>query len=209
MGRPGASSGAWLRRVGRLSLIATLLLAVMPGPAAQPRADTPITAEAAPAADGEDEGTVAWLMRLLAAGIAAVMGSDGEGDGVQGRSGSGGGVPGGGTPKTGRSGGVEGMIERFVEEQRRKLPLRMNDEAQLVDIRLSQRNISFYVALDYDVGEVNRQALKPMQEQVRARACADRGFRMLAALDAKATYVLTDSRNRTLYRFFLDPKHCG
>lgn len=187
----------------RLSGVALALLLSIGAPAAGSDAAGPEPAVApAEGVSAAEESTVAWLLRLLTAAIAQLMGWDGDAPQTGGQAGRDHGDVSG-------PGGLEGAIALFVEEQRRKLPLRMGDDAELVDIRLSARTISFYVALHYDAGEVNRQTLKPMQAAIRSRACADRAFRLLGRLNARATYVLTDSRNRTLYRFFLDPKQCG
>ncbi|MEO1274958.1 MAG: hypothetical protein AAFV96_06035 [Pseudomonadota bacterium] len=190
------ASRSW---IGALLLTAAL---VVGGPLGGAQADRPSslsdTALSEPAET--EESTLAWVMRQIAEVIAYAMGWDGQTEGGE-RTPT-------GTPGKQYSSGVEGLVERFVDEQRAQLPMRVGDDAQLVDIRLANRNVSFYIALDYDAGRVNRQALRPYQDRIKARACGERAFRMLARLDAKATYVLRDKRNRVLYRFFLDPKQC-
>lgn len=117
-------------------------------------------------------------------------------------------VSGGGTG--GASGGDEfdASFNRFVSGGFGRLPLKVNDQMTLTRLTSADRNITFYFVVDLGGAEVDKRSLKRQEPQMKAHFCGNPLFTSLERYGAKATVAISDTRNRQVHRFFLNPKNC-
>ncbi|MEM6934414.1 MAG: hypothetical protein AAF526_12615 [Pseudomonadota bacterium] len=100
-------------------------------------------------------------------------------------------------------------VVALIEARYGKLPARINDELELTRINTIDRIVSFYLRVKIDITDVNRQSVKALRPQLERQFCRDKAIHLLSTIDVKVTFVMTDLRNRVLYRFFMDPEDCG
>lgn len=115
-----------------------------------------------------------------------------------------------GTDQTVQDGGdpFDASFNRFVASGFGQLPLQVNDQMTLTRLTSTNRNITFYFTVDVGGAEVDKRSVKRQEPAMRAHFCANPLFTALKSQDAKATVAISDTRNRQVYRFFLDPKSC-
>lgn len=99
-------------------------------------------------------------------------------------------------------------FNRFVSSGFGSLPLKVNDQMTLTRLTSSNRNITFYFTVDLGGAEVDKSSVKRQEPAMKAHFCSNPLFTALKRQDAKATIAVSDTRNRQVYRFFLDPKSC-
>lgn len=100
-------------------------------------------------------------------------------------------------------------VVSLLEAKYGALPARINDELELTQIKTANRTVSLYFRLNIDMPNVNRQSVKALGPGLKSQFCAEKAMQILAQVDIKVTFVMTDLRNRVLYRFFMNPKDCA
>ncbi|MEM7508512.1 MAG: hypothetical protein AAF415_17415 [Pseudomonadota bacterium] len=102
----------------------------------------------------------------------------------------------------------DASFNRFVESGFGQLPVKVNDQMTLTRMTSTDRNITFYFTVDVGGAEVDKRSVKRQEPAMKQHFCSNPLFKALKSQDAKATVAISDTRNRQVYRFFLDPKSC-